>query len=619
MTTAHDSGGITYDTIGPYIIIDKVGQGGMAAVYRAYHKMGGHAVALKVLSAHLSDQDEFRTRFEREAQMLLQFEHPHILPVYDYGEDDNTLYLVMQLLDGRSLANVLTGKPLPREEIGRFTREIASALDYAHARGIVHRDIKPPNILLDAGNAPLLADFGVAYTTAPGERLTSVGTFVGTAAYASPEQCRGEALDRPSDIYALAVLVFQMATGHLPFQSSSALGMIKMHLYEKVPNPLSSNPALPLGIYDVLLRGLAKNPADRYPSAMKFSEAVDEALSLHVLPEVDSREDWLVGDISPVTFNAPSSDAAESRPPAATSADTPPANAPYRPTDEATSPGDSGFDPGDLDDIAYEGDLSFDDDIDLDDDFTTASDPTPETDAVKPQQTSQAPPAPAAAPPQPTRSTSGVIRPLPPVDLPVEKAPSRMINRTGIAILVLIVIAALIVIVLVLRRDEAITLDATRDDPTLGLTFDYPGEWEVQLGLAAVLSREPTATVAISDQPVLVGENYGGAAIVIALQLVDPVAIYDVPPQCQTALSAGPQPTFACMAREGYATPVYTPFESERHSGAKLPGTLPPTPVSIPAILLPTGNNAWVAVMIVHWDDYSGAQALLDDVARSVR
>ncbi len=628
MTTPHTNGGISYTTIGPYIIIGKIGQGGMATVYRAYHKMGGHAVALKVLSAHLSDQQEFRIRFEREAHVLLQFEHPHILPVYDYGEDGEdaqTLYLVMQLLDGRSLAGELTEKPLPREEIGRYTRQVASALDYAHARGIIHRDIKPSNILLDTGNVPLLADFGVAYTTATGDRLTSAGTFVGTVAYASPEQCRGEPLDRRSDIYALAVLVFQMATGRLPFVSISALAIIKLHLTEKPPNPLAFNPALPLSIYAVLFRGLAKNPADRYPSAMKFSEAVDAALSLHVLPAADSSEDWLVGDISPVTFDDaasdhPRTDDTTPAPPHAGDAIPLPPFGTYRPTEEATAPAApptapaaDKFDTGDYAATTVLDDITFDDDITLDDDFTTATqaaDPLPAADDI---------PFPPLddAPPNPPHPTPSVIRPLT-IEGLIEKSAARHTNRTGIAILILVVLTALIVIALTLRSDNA-TRYTTRDDPTLGVTFDYPEDWTAQVGFAAVLTDEPTATVAISDQPVLVGESYASARLVIVLQQVDPVAVYNVPPECQSTLEAGPQETFVCMAREGYTTPVYEDFATEFGAGIKLPGTLPPTPASIPAILLPTGARSWLAVMIVHWNDYDSAQRMLDDVARSVR
>ncbi len=298
----------------------------MATVYHAYHPADGREVALKVLAIHLQDMPEVKTRFTREAQMLQQFDHPHILPVYDFGQDGERSYLAMRLLGGRSLAHVLSdGVPQPVEAVGRYTRQIASALDYAHARGIIHRDIKPANILLD-GERVLLADFGVAQPTTADLRLTQARSFIGTAAYASPEQCRGDALDRRSDIYALAVLVFQMATGRLPFEAPSALGVIKLHLSERPPNPLAYNSALPIELYAVLERGLAKDPDDRYPSAMKFSDAVDEALGIHALPEADASEEWLVGDISPVTFDDAAPPESAPAPLASTAALPPPAN-----------------------------------------------------------------------------------------------------------------------------------------------------------------------------------------------------------------------------------------------------------------------------------------------------
>lgn len=280
----------------------------MATVYRATHPQDGREVALKVLAIHLADHGDVRRRFEREANMLLQFRHPHILPVYDFGEDRGTPYLVMKLMSGRTLSDLLQGKPLRIEEVGQYTRQIASALDYAHARGIIHRDVKPANILLDQAGTPYLADFGVAYWTTesdPNVRLTQTGEFIGTVAYASPEQCEGKKLDRPSDIYALAVMVFQMATGHLPFESSSPLAVIKMHLRDAPPNPLAFNPSLPVALYNVLVKALAKLPENRHPSAMKFSEAVDEALRLRAWLQPVGEDNWLYDDLKPILPDGP--------------------------------------------------------------------------------------------------------------------------------------------------------------------------------------------------------------------------------------------------------------------------------------------------------------------------
>ncbi len=312
--------------IGPYAIAEKIGSGGMATVYRAYHPDDGREVALKVLASRFVEHEAVRVRFEREARALLQLSHPHILPVYDYGADAGTPYLVMQLLSGQSLDDLIRNGPLPVGQLGRLTRQIASALDYAHARGIIHRDIKPKNILLDGNGTPFLADFGVAFfaETEEAARVTLRGAFLGTAAYASPEQCRGEPLDRPSDIYSFGVMVFEMATGRLPFEAPSPLALLKLQLYEDPPNPRAFNPQLPQELYFVLLKALAKLPDGRYPSAMKFSLALDEALKLHPPPShAVSGDDWLVGNIGAVDPDRPVSGPVSGMGPPSTPQDTP--------------------------------------------------------------------------------------------------------------------------------------------------------------------------------------------------------------------------------------------------------------------------------------------------------
>ncbi|HVO71876.1 MAG TPA: serine/threonine-protein kinase, partial [Aggregatilineaceae bacterium] len=349
-------------TIGEYQIAEKIGSGGMATVYRAHDPDRRAQVAIKVLAVHLANDESSRRRFEREANTLIHLNHPHILPVYAFGEDGGTPYLVMRLLSGRSLADLLQGGPLPIEQIGRFTRQIAGALDYAHARHVIHRDVKPRNVLLDDQDNPYLADFGVAYFTdlGPGARLTSDGRFVGTAAYASPEQCEGKQLGRPADIYSLAVMVFQMSTGRLPFEAPSPLMVIKKQLYEPPPNPLAFNPALPIQLYHVLVKALAKDPSARHLSAMKFSEAVDEALGLHTLAEADGDDDWLRGDIQPFAPDIPAS-APQAGPGAATG---------FRPDDEFHGgPEDpfAGIAPDELVEFDDRFDLDFEESLDAPD------------------------------------------------------------------------------------------------------------------------------------------------------------------------------------------------------------------------------------------------------------
>ena len=263
--------------IGPYLVVGKIGEGGMANVYRARHARTGDEVALKVLALHLEQQPEARTRFRDEAARIQSLRHPHILPVYDYGEDGDIPYLAMRLLSGRSLRDLLTGAPLHPADVARIVWQLAGALVAAHAHGIVHRDVKPANVLLDDESAPYLADFGIAAVL--GE--ATPGEFVGTPAYASPEQCLGEPVTPASDQYALGVIAFEMLTGRRPFEGPTALNVLSQQVSAPPPDPLALNPALPPGIRAVFETALAKQPARRYPNATAFSAALDSALGIN--------------------------------------------------------------------------------------------------------------------------------------------------------------------------------------------------------------------------------------------------------------------------------------------------------------------------------------------------
>lgn len=264
--------------IGTYHVIERLGAGGMASVYRAYDAVRDRYVAVKVLPVHLAANDTLRQRFMREAQMAARLQHPHILPIYDFGEDHEAPYIVMKLVDGGTLESFVREGPLPLMLIARTTAHIAGALDYAHQHGIIHRDLKPQNILFDAKGNAYLADFGVARLYEGAEHLTGTGGFVGTAAYASPEQCRGEELTPVSDIYSLGVVLYEMLTGYLPFDGATALAIMHQHISEAVPNPLKHRPELPIEITEVLRKALAKLPAVRYQSAGALSAALLESL-----------------------------------------------------------------------------------------------------------------------------------------------------------------------------------------------------------------------------------------------------------------------------------------------------------------------------------------------------
>jgi serine/threonine protein kinase len=640
------------EKIGPYVITGKIGSGGMATVYRAIHPKDQREVALKVLAVYLTDDEEVRRRFEREAHTLLQFQHPHILPVYDFGQDNGTLYLVMKLMSGRSLDDLLQGHPLPLEDVGRYTRQTASALDYAHARGIIHRDVKPANILLDDAGTPYLADFGVAYWTVEadsGARLTQAGAFLGTVAYASPEQCEGKKLDRPSDIYSLAVMVFEMATGRLPFESTSSLAVIKMHLRDAPPNPLAFNPRLPVTLYNVLVRALAKLPEARYPSAMKFSEAVDEALGLHVLPEPTGEDDWLYGDIRPISPDGPaawtapaadqpppqpfsSSPATDQLPPQPAPADETPALIDPFAFDaqiDYNGPADpfADIEDSEIDEVVahfseFDDHFSFplsDTGADFIDDFTDEAGIDLDDDFPLPSMVLAATPNPPPASP--------VIRPLraaPPLEHPPEQsralAHGAIPLRPGLVLVLVLVLTLLLVLAATTyahRHHSPAELKATYRSDILGVTFELPGNWYTIPANVAVLSSTPTPTVLLSDQAVNPGGPYAGATIVIAVQHIDPVEVFGVPVGCENRVFAGPAQAFACMENRHFATPVYTLFDAP--GSVRLPGTLPPTRASLPAVLLPTGQAQWLALVIVHWDKYDGAQEVLAQIARSVR
>ncbi len=268
--------------INDFVIEERLGQGAMAVVYRAFQPSINRHVALKVirLDDGQGQQEDFRRRFAREAEVIARLEHIHILPIYAYGIDTEMAYLAMRWLKGGSLSELMRSERLPLERIAAIFKQVAHGLSYAHSKGVIHRDLKPSNIMLDdAGNA-YLTDFGLAKLAEGSGEITRSGTIVGTPAYMSPEQLRGEPLDQRSDIYSLGVILYSMVAGRLPFemQSNDLVSIIYQHL-EKPPTPPSEfNPALPPAVEQVILRALQKNREDRYFSAAEMSSALNEAL-----------------------------------------------------------------------------------------------------------------------------------------------------------------------------------------------------------------------------------------------------------------------------------------------------------------------------------------------------
>lgn len=248
----------------------------MAEVYRAYHESLDRYVAIKVLHAFLAEDDEFRVRFEKEARNIAKLNHAHIVQVYDfdYAPDRDSYYMVMELIDGITLKDRLfemagDGKKLPLEETLRIVKESASALAYAHRRGMIHRDVKPANLMIDQDNRLVLTDFGIAKML-NSKQLTVSGGMIGTPAYMSPEQGLGEPGDERSDIYSLGVIMYQLLVGALPYDAETALGVILMHVNDPVPDVRVFDPEIPLSIQRIVNRSMAKDSDKRYQTAEEF-------------------------------------------------------------------------------------------------------------------------------------------------------------------------------------------------------------------------------------------------------------------------------------------------------------------------------------------------------------
>lgn len=270
---------LTGSTLGQYEVLELLGHGGMATVYKARQPSMDRFVAIKVISGDLLDNPEFIARFEREARMIARLQHAHILPVYDYGRDNETLYLVMRLVDGGSLDQRLRQGPMPLADASRLLTQIGSALTYAHNEGIIHRDLKPNNILLDRYGAPYLTDFGIAKWVTSSVPLTVTGTVVGTPSYMAPEQWRGDEIDARTDVYALGVMLYEMLTGKLPFTGDTPYILMYKHFDELPPTPTALSPDLPEGVNAVIHKAMAKDPQDRYASADEMAAAFSAVLS----------------------------------------------------------------------------------------------------------------------------------------------------------------------------------------------------------------------------------------------------------------------------------------------------------------------------------------------------
>jgi hypothetical protein len=267
--------------IGKYRIVERLGRGGMAEVYKAFQPSLDRYVAIKILHPFMAEEKDFVARFRREARNVAALRHPNIVQVFDFDVEDELYYMVMEFLDGPSLKSRLEtlhqrGEQLPLAEALRITRDVGSALAYAHGHDIVHRDVKPANVILEASGRVILTDFGVAKILS-GTQFTATGTVLGTPAYMAPEQGLGQAGDGRSDIYSLGVMLYEMATGRLPFDADTPLAVVMKHVHEPLPLPRTVTPGLPEGIERVILRALAKDPSQRYARVDEMVAALQTA------------------------------------------------------------------------------------------------------------------------------------------------------------------------------------------------------------------------------------------------------------------------------------------------------------------------------------------------------
>jgi len=266
-------------TIGNYQIIQELGRGGMAIVYKAFQPSLRRYVALKVLPDYLQADPEFVARFQREARAAAQLGHPNVVTIYDVGEQGGVHYIAMEYLEGGALLDRLANGPLTPEEALQIVEQVGSALDFAHSRGLIHRDIKPANILFSADGRPKVTDFGIA-RAGDTSRLTRAGSLLGTPAYMSPEQAQGIPLDHRSDLYALGVILYEMLTGQVPFQADTPHAIVYAVIHRPPPPPCQLRPDLSPAVEAVLLKALAKLPNERYQTGAGMAAALRGAAAV---------------------------------------------------------------------------------------------------------------------------------------------------------------------------------------------------------------------------------------------------------------------------------------------------------------------------------------------------
>jgi predicted Ser/Thr protein kinase len=262
-------------TIGKYRIVQEIGRGGMGVVYAGHQTELDRPVAIKVLAPHLAWEKTFVDRFLHEARMAAKLNHPHIVTIYDVGQQDGIYFLVMRLVEGKPLKDIIAQEgALPLARTAGILSQLAEALDYAHSPGVIHRDVKPGNVLLERGDQVTLTDFGIA-RAAEGTRLTATGIALGTPEYMSPEQALGQPTDARTDVYSLGIVLYEMLTARVPFHADTPLATLMQQAQTQPPRPRTVVPSMPPEVEEVILKTLSKQPDARYATAGEFSHTLD--------------------------------------------------------------------------------------------------------------------------------------------------------------------------------------------------------------------------------------------------------------------------------------------------------------------------------------------------------
>lgn len=294
------------EQVNGYTVMEQLGRGGMATVFKAYHASLDRYVALKVMHPVFMEDDNFQARFQREARVVAKLDHPNIIPVYDFSVHNGLTYLVMKYIEGKTLKARLQEGEISSEENVEFIEAIGAALSYAHEQGVLHRDVKPSNVILADDGQIFLADFGLARIASAGESTLSSDMMIGTPQYISPEQALGEHdLGPATDIYSFGVVIYELVVGQVPYSSDTPFAVVHDHIYKPLPLPRVVNPDVPEAIERILLKALAKSSDDRFESVDEMVKSFKRAVEGDPLPEVKHIPSVVAPPPDPSTIAAP--------------------------------------------------------------------------------------------------------------------------------------------------------------------------------------------------------------------------------------------------------------------------------------------------------------------------